>query len=277
LKSWEKRMPLVRDFGIMLNTAEISSEEIIPKDIIPVSDAVVIFKEDFPGNYIKYEKNYDQLAEAQRYETVFKAWDGKISKIILSYGFSEFDIEDIKQRIFMEFYARRYLDIFDANRSNGLEGERKGKVQFSTFMYSFIIKRLLGQRTKNLKDHCKNAISYDSTIYDNEDTVADLIFSKVDDMGAKSQEDTILWNIEFEKTKAALHNKFRGKGVVVKKRDSGEMQKMERSYENLLILIEGGYTKKEIALIFDYSEASVALMIKELSAMPEVIHLLGVL
>jgi len=270
-------MPLVRDFGIMLNTAEISSEEIIPKDIIPVSDAVVIFKEDFPGNYIKYEKNYDQLAEAQRYETVFKAWDGKISKIILSYGFSEFDIEDIKQRIFMEFYARRYLDIFDANRSNGLEGERKGKVQFSTFMYSFIIKRLLGQRTKNLKDHCKNAISYDSTIYDNEDTVADLIFSKVDDMGAKSQEDTILWNIEFEKTKAALHNKFRGKGVVVKKRDSGEMQKMERSYENLLILIEGGYTKKEIALIFDYSEASVALMIKELSAMPEVIHLLGVL
>jgi hypothetical protein len=265
-----------KELKFTTNTVEISSGEFQPGEVIRVSDALIVFKENYPGNYIKSDKPINSITEAERYETVFNAWGGKVSKIILSYNISYFEMEDLKQQIFTAFYAGRYLDIFDANRSNGLEGERKGTVQFSTFMYSFIIKRVLGQITKNTRDHCRNAVSYDAPQYGNEETATDILFSKIADTGEISQEDSIIWNVEFEKAKASLRNKFRGKGIVVKKRDSGEMAKMERSYENLLILLESGYTKKEIASIFDYSEASVSLMVKELSSMPEIIRLLSV-
>jgi len=202
-----------------------------------------------------------------KYEDLHTYWDKTIELTLRRQGFWEYQaLADMKGMIYVEFIAGGYLDIYNPQLS-----------KFSTFLHAFIVLRCRRERTKNARDIIRRALRIEESL---QDEPSDYNRRGVIDAGVVEDPRggwNMLAKLDTMQDKEWLAEKV---GKVRKKLErippkkfsfKRDMDPTAVSMLNLFNWLLVGVRRKDIALRFGYSEASVSIMVRELRDIQEVL------
>lgn len=212
-------------------------------------------------NYVTsgdYGEFYAEWYEKIRMHVRFKNW------------FNDADVDDVTQDIIIDFMNGDYLARFDPNKTFiHRKTGKEVKPKFTTFVYAFVNKKLLGKRDKYNKGCWREGLSVEAKVStDSETTFLDTIEAVADNYDIEFQdfvsyiEDSLL-----EVPVTSVGNDFpRLFNIIVKQITEGVPKKFyeETGRNSLVAMDRKGLDRHAIAWELGITTSGVAYMLRNL-------------
>jgi hypothetical protein len=214
-------------------------------------------------------KKVDNYVASGDYGAFYAEWYDKISLHVRFKGwFNESDVDDVAQDIIIDFMKGDYLARFDPektfiHRKTGKEVKPK----FSTFVYAFVNKKLLGKRDKYNKGFWREGLSVEAKVSeDSEMTFLDTIEAVADNYDIEFLDfvDYIKESL-LEVPVTTVGNDFpRLFDIIINQIINGVPQKFYNETGHTVDLNRKGLNRHAIAWELNITTSGVAYMLKNL-------------